>query len=415
MAAELTDTASLQRQLHTLNRLVEINLTLNSTLEIKLLLETIMDAAAELAGSESASILLKDKNTNELYFTASSSGAVSGLIGRPVPLEGSLAGTALQENRAVAVNDVTQDPRHYRLTDQQTHFTTRSVLGVPMRIKDEIIGVLEAVNKREGSWTGEDESTLSILASQAAIALENARLVQALQDAYEELSQVDKLKNDFIALASHELRTPLGVILGYATFLRDESEGEASEHAEAVLRSALQLRSLIEDMVNLRYLRTGKTELILEPVRVTDLVGRALNDVEEIARAKGHHLNVDLPDGAQMVHIDLQRLGMALTNLLNNAIKYTPAGGHITVRTAGRPSEVWLSVQDSGVGIPEDQLEKIFAGFRQVEDHMTRRQGGLGLGLAIARAVVEAHGGRVWAESPGPNQGSTFYLSLPLP
>ncbi|PJF33965.1 MAG: hypothetical protein CUN49_17285, partial [Candidatus Thermofonsia Clade 1 bacterium] len=131
------------------------------------------------------------------------------------------------------------------------------LLGVPMHIKGQVIGVLEALNKRTGDWTEEDAHYATILASHAAVAIQNARQTEALRKAYAELDKLDKLKTDFIAVASHELRTPLSVILGYASFLMEDTEGEVSELASAVLNSALQLRSLIEDMTNLRFLHQG--------------------------------------------------------------------------------------------------------------------------------------------------------------
>ncbi len=413
MSAE-SASAALVRRAATLSRLVEISLILNSTLALDDLLQRIIEAAAELAGSEAASLLLKNPNTNDLYFAASSRGGAAALIGQPVPLEGSLAGAILQENRPIAIDDVSQDPRHYHKMDEQTHFHTRSLLGVPMRIKDRVVGVLEAVNKIDGAWTAEDQETLCVLAAQAAVAIENARLVADLQAANKELSQVDKLKSDFIAIASHELRTPLGVILGYASFLKEDAQGEASEHADAVLRSALRLRTLIEDMVNLRYLKLGKSELRLEDVPVARALDLARRDVEDLAHAKGQQLVVHQPDSALVVRADPALLDMALGNILNNAVKFTPSGGRIIVDVVRRPAEAWITVRDTGVGIPADQVEAIFQEFYQVEDPLVRRQGGMGLGLSIARAVAEAHGGRLWAESPGPDQGSTFYLCLPL-
>jgi signal transduction histidine kinase len=283
-----------------------------------------------------------------------------------------------------------------------------------MRSKDHIIGVLEAVNKIEGTWTDDDRRSLLVLASQAAIAIQNAQIMEQLQQAYNELNQLDKLKNDFISIASHELRTPLSVILGYATFLKEEAQGEAGAHASAVLNSALRMRNLIEDMTNLRYLKLGEAELKREHLPLAALFQAAQSDVQALAQAKGHQFQVDTPDVGVVVVVDRSKFGMALTNLLNNAIKFTPSGGQIRLTYNLKPGSVWIIVQDTGVGIPQDQLEKIFEEFHQVEDHMTRRHGGMGLGLSIARALVEAHGGRIWAESQGTNRGSTFYINLPL-
>ncbi|MBI5957319.1 MAG: GAF domain-containing sensor histidine kinase [Chloroflexi bacterium] len=406
-----------EHEVRRLNRLVEVSLALNSTLELRPLLTIIMDHAAEITGAESASVMLYDRKTDQLRFVAATtqSPVTKELLNIPVPLENSIAGTILREDRAIVVDDVSTDPRHYRKADDQSGFDTRSLLGVPMRSKDHIIGVLEAVNKIQGGWTEDDQRSLLVLASQAAIAIQNAQMMEQLQRAFNELDQLDKLKNDFIAIASHELRTPLSVILGYATFLKEEAQGEVGAHASAVLNSALRMRNLIEDMTNLRYLKLGEAELKREHLPLAALFQAAQNDVQALAQAKGHNLQVETPDVSVVVVVDRVKFGMALTNLLNNAIKFTPSGGQIRLTYNLKPGSVWIIVQDTGVGIPQDQLEKIFEEFHQVEDHMTRRHGGMGLGLSIARALVEAHSGRIWAESQGPNHGSTFFINLPLP
>ncbi len=402
-----------EKEIRRLNRLVDISRALNSTLDLRALLALILRHAAEITEAESASIMLYDRNANELHFVAAAT-IEQDLLDIPVPLDGSLAGTILRENRAIVLHDVTQDPRHYREADTLSGFETRSLIGVPMRYKDEPIGVLEAVNKKAGQWTDDDRRNMLVLASQAAIAIKNAQMVEQLQRAYDELDQIDSLKNDFIAIASHELRTPLSVILGYATFLKEDAQSNISAHASAVLNSALRMRNLIEDMTNLRYLKLGETELKKEHIPLAAIFQSAQKDVQITAEAKGHTLDVAMPDVNTVVVVDRIKLSMALTNLLNNAIKFTPSGGHISLSYKLKPGAVWIIVRDSGIGIPQDQLQRIFEEFHQVEDHMTRRHGGMGLGLAIAKALVEAHGGRIWAESAGPNQGSTFYINLPL-
>ncbi len=223
------------------------------------------------------------------------------------------------------------------------------------------------------------------------------------------------MKNDFIAIASHELRTPLGVILGYASFLQETSDNQVSEHAAKVLNSALHLRQIIESMTNLRYLYQRQQELHRERVRLADLISDAHKDMLTLSEAKGHTLDVDLPPANWWVEVDLIRMQMALTNLFNNAIRFTLPGGSIQLRTEPRgANEVWITVTDNGIGLTEDQLERIFDPFYQVEDHMTRKHGGLGIGLSIVKALVEAHGGRVWATSAGLDQGAAFTLVLPL-
>jgi signal transduction histidine kinase len=408
--------AGYEHEIRRLNRLVQASLVINSTLELRSLLSIIMDHVADLTNAESASVMLYDHTTDQLRFVAATTNdpIVEELLSIPVPIEGSVAGAVLRENKVIVRNDLTNDPLHFRAADAQSGFDTRSIIGVPMRYKEEAIGVLEAVNKREGHWTDTDRRNMLILASQAAVAIKNAQVMDQLQRAYDEINQLDKLKNDFIAIASHELRTPLSVILGYATFLKEDAQGEVSAHASAVLNSALRMRNLIEDMTNLRYLKLGEAELVREHIPLVAIFQAAQNDVESMMEAKSHVLEVHPPDVGLIVVVDRIKLGMALTNLLNNANKFTPSGGRITLTYERKPGAVWIVVQDTGVGIPQDQLERVFEEFHQVEDHMTRRHGGMGLGLSIARALVEAHGGRIWAESEGPGRGSTFYISLPL-
>ncbi len=405
--------ADLERKVSILTRLSEINAVLSSTLKLKPLLNLIMDAAVEIVEAEGASVLLWDHKTNDLRFAATTTGAES-LIGKPVPLDGSIAGTVLRENRAEAVDDALRDRRHYSGIDDASDFQTRSVLGVPMRSRNRVIGVLEAVNKRDLPWKQDDINYLSIIAAQAAVAIESAQLVAALQKANEELSQLDKLKSDFIAIASHELRTPLGVILGYTSFLQETNDEEVRELATRVVGSALQLRRIIEDLTNLRYMEQNAAELHRETVPLGDFLNESIHDILSLVEAKHHRLQYVPPPPEISVSIDRIRMGMALTNVLNNALRFTPETGRIIVQTELHgDDDVWVMVTDTGIGLSRDQLERIFERFYQVEDHMTRTKGGLGIGLSIARAMVEAHGGRIWASSTGLNGGSTFTITIP--
>lgn len=406
----------LQKRVAILTRITEISAALNSQVKLKPLLGMIMDASVEIVEAEAASVLLWDAKTNELRFAATTTGDNNDtLVGIPVPLDGSIAGTVLREDRMIVVNDVNADRRHYGGVDKATDFHTNSILGVPMRSKNRVIGVLEAVNKRTLPWTADDQNNLSILAGQAAVALESAQLVAALQKANDELNRLDKLKSDFIAIASHELRTPLGVILGYSSFLQETQDPEVREHAGKVVASALQLRRIIEDLTNLRYMEQNSTDLHLIHTPLAQFLNEIVHDALGLMEAKRHRLQYVPPPSEAMIAIDHARLLMAITNILNNAIRFTPEGGRIVVQTKVQNSRhVWILITDTGIGLEKEETERIFDRFYQVEDHMTRTQGGLGIGLSIAKAVVEAHGGRIWATSAGLNQGATFTIALPL-
>lgn len=413
--------ATLEKKIDKLTQLLKVTTALNTFLlsgksRLEALLSYLMDSAAEITESDAASVLLWNNQTHELFFAATNNNNdnTNDLIGKPVPLESSVAGTILRERRALMIDDAINDPRVYTKVDEDLAFVTRSLMGVPMLSKNKVIGVLEVVNKRQLPWLEEDRSNLQLLADEAAVAIEVAQMVEQLRKMNEELNEVDKLKSDFIAIASHELRTPLSVILGYASFLQEEDDESVSAHATKVMNSALQLRSIIEDMINLRYLKQKQSELNREPMKLSQLVNDLQYDVLTLADSGGHELEI-LSEGEGTVSVDRGRIGMALINILNNAISFSDPTGKITIRTyLPKPDEARISITDYGIGIPKDKLETIFEEFYQIEDHMVRHHGGLGIGLSIARALVKAHGGRMWAESDGLGKGATFTLTLPL-
>ncbi len=403
----------LERKNAILVKLAEISASLNSQYDLQPLLQYIMQVAVEITDCEAASVLLWDSQRQELFFAASTTVDNNNeLVGRAVPME-SIAGTILRQNEIVIVNDTRRDQRHYDQVDKEIAFQTRSLLGVPMRYKDRVIGVLEALNKRTLPWTKDDSDYLMTLAAQAAVAIQGAQLVMELKRANDELSEVDKLKNDFIAIASHELRTPLGVIMGYASFLQDSDSPDTQEHATKVLESALRLRKIIEDMVNLRYLKQKQSDLHREETDVRTILDLVRIEIDAVFDVSHHDFQIKYPAEGLRVYVDQTRLSMALMSYVHNAFTFTPQGGKITIDVQATPSEVRFRVADTGIGIESDKLERIFEEFYQVEDHMIRHHGGLGIGLSIARAIATAHRGRAWAESAGLGKGATFYLSLP--
>jgi signal transduction histidine kinase len=405
----------LERRVAALERILRISQILTSTLQLEPLLQTIIQAATELTGTEASSIMLVDKNTGKLRFEAANGVKGEEVKRITVPLEGSIAGWIVREGKPLLIPDVRQqDLRFYTQADQTTDFETRSILGVPLQVKGEVIGVLEALNKTgNGIFTQDDIHTLSTLAAHAAIAIENARLVTEIQKAYEELSELDQLKSEFVAIASHELQTPLTVILGYASFLKADVTGAASEQLDAVLQSALRLRSLINDMVNLRHIETGEAELELEQLSLNELVTAITAEFASLAEARKQNVSIKLASQPPMVEADRQKLYLVLANLLSNAIKFTPEGGRIQVAVEAKGNEVWVSVRDAGIGIPPREQERIFDRFYQVEPSLTRRFEGMGLGLSIAKGMVELHGGRIWVDSVE-GMGSSFTFALPL-
>ncbi|HLF28847.1 MAG TPA: GAF domain-containing sensor histidine kinase [Anaerolineae bacterium] len=404
---------SLQRQTARLQRILEISRGLTTTLDIDQLLGVILEAATELTNTEAASIMLLDERTGALVFAASTGTKREDLANIRVPLEGSIAGTILKQRAPLVVGDVTQDPRHFNQAAQRTGFLTRSILGVPMTIKDRPIGVLEALNKQGDDYFGEEDiQVLTTFANQAAVAIENARLVAALRKAYQKLNDLDRRKSDFIAIASHELRTPLNLILGYAAMLREDAHDATATQLEGVLKGAEQLRSIIDDMINLQYVDTGEAMLNATRFRAADLIDAVLNECQDMVQAKDQLVRIDLSDPALLIHADWDKTRLALNNLVTNASKFTPPQGRIEISGKVVNGEVQVCVRDNGIGIPRKDVERIFERFYQVEPHIARKHGGLGLGLAITKSIVELHGGRVWCESVE-GKGSRFTFALP--
>jgi signal transduction histidine kinase len=405
----------LRRQADRLQRILEISQILTSTYDLDELLQIILSAATELTRTETASILLLDDGATELRFAASTGSYRDKLLALRVPVENSLAGTILQSGEPMVFDDVRQDPRHFDGIDKQIAFESRSMLGVPLLMRDRPVGVLEAWNKVDSSpFSEEDGQVLMTLAAQAAVAIENARLITALQKAYEQLNRVDQIKSDFIAIASHELRTPLGLILGYAAMLREDLKNpDTMQQLDMVMSSALRLRDLIDDMVNVQHIEEGKARLVLAEFVLQEVVQRVVEAVSELYTAKEQELLVNLPPQPLSLTADREKITLVLNNLLTNAIKFTDARGRIMVSAERKNGEVQVHVADTGIGIPAREVGRIFDRFYQVEPHLTRTHGGLGLGLAIAKGMVELHGGKIWVESVE-GLGSRFSFSVPV-
>jgi signal transduction histidine kinase len=395
-----------------ISRLVEISVTLNSTLDLDRLLEFIIRSATDLLESEAATILLVNEQSQNLFVAATTDPDSQGAI--PVPKEGSIAGTIFREDRPLILNELHTSSDSFTDISETHAFDVHSLIGVPLRIRERVSGVLQAVNKRQGIFDETDLQILTNIASLAGVAIYNARQVEALNLAYDELGKLDQLKSDFIAIASHELRTPLGLILGNAALLKDFSGGELSVYADAVLSAAKRMRLLIEEMTNVNMLEAGSAELMMAMKPLNGIVEGAHTEVLGLVEAKRQKLELRLPDEPIEAMIDSPKLTMAVMNLLNNAIRFTPEGGSIVLSLEHHGREAWIVVEDDGIGVEEDQRDTIFDLFYQVEDHLTRRHDGLGLGLAIVKAVAESHGGRVWVDSAGPEQGAAFTIAIPL-
>ena len=304
---------------------------------------------------------------------------------------------------------------HPSWVHQLSQAGAHAAIITPLVVKTKSLGTLiVAKSHPEDSFATSDAEMLSILCGQAAIAIENARLFEEIQEAYEELKELDRLKSEFINIAAHELRTPLAILMGHASLLVEELDGFAGQRMKIIERNAIRLRELINDMLTLRHLESGMARLRLEPCNLAELIETSTADLQSLAQDKKQTVNILIEDGMPPVMLDRQRLNLVLSNLFMNATKFTPEGGTIIIRGWVEDNEVLISVEDDGIGIPRDETEKIFERFYQVADSLTREHDGMGLGLAIVKGMVDLWQGRIWVESKE-GAGSTFTFSIPQP
>jgi PAS domain S-box-containing protein len=292
----------------------------------------------------------------------------------------------------------------------------QSSLAVPMAVMGRVVGGLEVQSTGRAAYGREHATALQMAANLAAAAVENVRLIERESRARAGAEEANRLKDEFLATLSHELRTPLTTILGYAAMLNGGAIDPAdSPHAMQVIeRSARAEATLINDLLDASRAVAGKFRLSVRPVELSPVVEAAVASLRPAAQAKGLQLHAKLNTDVGTVEADPDRLLQVVWNLLSNAVKFTPQGGRVEVKLERVGSSARLRVSDTGEGISPEFLPYVFERFRQADGSITRRHGGLGLGLTLVRHLVEMHGGTVRAESGGRGQGATFTVTLPL-
>ncbi|HEY6081547.1 MAG TPA: PAS domain S-box protein [Polyangiaceae bacterium] len=299
----------------------------------------------------------------------------------------------------------------------------RSVMHAPIRRRHRVVGVLSLSAADSGRRYDERDMTLALeLGTRIGAFLENASLYERAQAAAasaaaaaHEAETAGRLKDEFLATVSHELRTPLNAILGWSSLLKAREDSSSIEKGVDVIhRNAKAQSKIIEDILDVSRIITGKLRLELAPVDLATVITDAIEVVRPSAAAKNISVEFRHPEETGLLIGDAERLQQVLWNLLSNAVKFNEAGGRIWIVLGRKDSSITLTVSDNGKGIELDFLPYVFERFKQADGSTTRRFGGLGLGLAIVRHIVELHGGRVAVKSAGPGQGSSFELNLPV-
>jgi signal transduction histidine kinase/DNA-binding response OmpR family regulator len=310
-----------------------------------------------------------------------------------------------------ALQDVFERPEDRELL---LSFAPTSFIAVPLKTYDRVLGAIVMVNTREGRMCGTEELALAEeLAHRAALAIDNASLYKAAQKARTESERANQAKDSFLAMLSHELRTPLTPVLTSVTAL-EQTEGLPNEVRTSLqmIRRNVELEArLIDDLLDLTRISKGKVQLSLEKVDAHTLLRNALEICQADIDKKNLTLRTDFAAEKVCLEADPARLQQIFWNLIKNAVKFTPAGGRLEIRTLDNNGQLQVQVSDTGMGIDAETLPKIFNAFEQ-GDRM--QLGGLGLGLAISKALVETHSGTLTAESPGKNQGATFTAMFPV-
>lgn len=397
-----------------LERLLEVVRGLTTAPDLESFLQSIISEATELTNSELASILEYDETAEELRFIAMQWFQRDLLRPVGVPLDGSAAGWVYRRGQPLIIQDVKVDKRHFKVVDRVTRHETHSLIAVPLIVRGEVIGVMEALNKKDDAhYTEEDLTILETLAALAAQAMKNMDLQRKVKVARIELAELERLKTDFIAITSHELRTPLGLILGHATFLRELIGKQHGDQLDTIIRNATKLKEIVESLSDVDNYQNGALRIRNGRVSLAKIAEDAIITFQDEANARNITLKAIIGDSPFYLEADGVKISIAVSNLIKNAIHFTDSGGHVTVCVDEVPGHLKVSVTDDGIGIPPKDLPRVFERFFQVETHLTRRIGGMGLGLTVAKAMVELHGGRIWAESEE-GKGSTFTFLLPI-
>lgn len=380
------------------HRLIELSRDLASTLDLEDLLNKIVHAAADLSGAEAASILLFEETQSQLYFQAATNLDKPLMRGLIVPVDSSIAGWVIRNRNPLIIDDVTKDERHFGKIGKTTNVATQSILATPMITKNKVVGVLEAINKQEGSFSDVDKDILMTLSAQAAVAIENARLFQ---------------QSDLISEFVHELRTPLASLNTAAhLLLRKEIPQEHHDRMVSIIKSETRrLSDLATTFLDLSRMESGRQQFYITRFEIFGLLHECVSVVQADAEEKDRELILDIDTNLPMMEGDRSKIKQMLLNLLSNAIKYNDPLGKIWLAASMEGESVRISITDNGPGIPEEHLPFIFQKFYRVPGSDSYAQG-TGLGLSIVKKIIDTHKGEIEIESKV-GEGTTFTVFLP--
>jgi signal transduction histidine kinase/HAMP domain-containing protein len=403
------------RRVETLRRLHQFARSAYRMTDLREVVARSTQAVAAFTGAQRVWLQLYDANTHRLEVASPSWNVPEETAERlRVSVDArSIAGMVFRTGEAYCSNDIAHDP--YASRELRTGTGARNGVFVALKTEEETLGVVVAVDRPEGFGQEEIDAVTSF-ADLASLLLKNARLYTTLSRTVDELKRASRLKDHFLQNVNHELRTPLTAIVGWTDLFAEEGVDEPTlrRGLGQIRQSARVLLALIDDLLDLARLDRGALILDRKPVFLSEVIQRSLDTVALMAEARGVVLILaPLPEPMPPIRADALRLQQILWNLLANAIQFSPQHGRVVVRVEREPDRYLVSVEDEGIGIPEGELLHVFERFRQVDGSATRGHAGMGIGLALARSLVELHGGSIWASSVV-GQGSRFTFSLPI-
>lgn len=403
LSARLTDTASL----------LEVGKAVNSTLNLEDVLRLILAAALQLLEATEGSVMLLDESGENLEVVSYHGLRGHVVMNKRTRVGEGVAGRVAETREPVLISNNSPVDG----VDVDSGRGISSGMSVPLVRRGELMGVLNVNQLAKGkSFGGNSLAALEVFAEQAAIAIGNARSFEHERETVEQLEELDRLKSDFVASVSHELKTPLTAIIGAAkTVSKRGSQMERDQELvfmEMIERQGARLLRLVEDVLTASKIESGLPKLKRELLDLEAIARRIVADTVHSKQGAGRTIDVVARPAGARAWVDRVAMEQILSNLVENAVKYSETGAPVTVRIDVKPTEVVIEVADRGRGIAEGQLNTIFERFRQADSSLTRDVGGFGLGLYIVKNLVDSHGGRIEVDSVE-GEGSCFRVRIP--